>query len=41
MSDAAVVQAESQLKSAQAQVVDKQLTRAQLEHAIASALGKT
>lgn len=41
VSDAAVVQAESQLKSAQAQVVDKQLTRAQLEHAIASALGKT
>ncbi|RXZ38746.1 efflux transporter outer membrane subunit [Oxalobacteraceae bacterium CAVE-383] len=41
VSDANVALAESQLKSAQAQRVDKQLTRAQLEHAIAAALGQT
>jgi len=38
-SDAAVAQAESAWKTAQAARVDKQLTRAQLEHAIAAALG--
>jgi NodT family efflux transporter outer membrane factor (OMF) lipoprotein len=41
VSEANVALAESQLKSAQAQRVDKQLTRAQLEHAIAAALGQT
>jgi NodT family efflux transporter outer membrane factor (OMF) lipoprotein len=41
VSDANVALAESQLKSAQAQRVDRQLTRAQLEHAIAAALGQT
>ncbi|HYC36721.1 MAG TPA: efflux transporter outer membrane subunit [Usitatibacter sp.] len=35
-----VVQAESQLKSTQAQVLDLQVTRASLEHAIAVLLGK-
>ena len=40
VSEANVSLAESQLKSAQAQRVDKQLTRAQLEHAIAAALGQ-
>jgi NodT family efflux transporter outer membrane factor (OMF) lipoprotein len=40
VSDANVALAESQLKSAQAQRVDKQLTRAQLEHAVAAALGQ-
>jgi len=35
-----VAQAESQLKSTQAQVVDATLTRAQLEHAIAVLVGK-
>ena len=37
VSDASVAQAESQWKTAQAAVVDKQLTRAQLEHAVAAA----
>ncbi len=41
VSEANVAQAESQLKSAQALTVDKRLTRAQLEHAIAVALGQT
>ncbi|HEY4318323.1 MAG TPA: efflux transporter outer membrane subunit [Herbaspirillum sp.] len=41
VSDANVALAESQLKSAQAQRVDRQLTRVQLEHAIAAALGQT
>jgi NodT family efflux transporter outer membrane factor (OMF) lipoprotein len=41
VSDANQALAESQLKSAQAQTVDKRLTRAQLEHAIAAALGET
>ncbi|WP_293761746.1 efflux transporter outer membrane subunit [uncultured Aquitalea sp.] len=40
VSDASVAQAESQWKTAQAAVVDKQLTRAQLEHAVAAALGE-
>lgn len=40
ISDASVAQAESQLKSAQAQTVDKTLTRSQLEHAIAAATGQ-
>ncbi|NHR08600.1 efflux transporter outer membrane subunit [Chromobacterium haemolyticum] len=40
VSDANVAQAESQWQSAQAQRADKQLTRAQLEHAIAAALGQ-
>ena len=40
VSDANVAAAESQLKTAQAATVDKALTRAQLEHAIAVALGK-
>ena len=35
-----VVQAEAQLKSTQAQVIDAQITRAQLEHAIAVLIGK-
>jgi NodT family efflux transporter outer membrane factor (OMF) lipoprotein len=41
VSEANQALAESQLKSAQAQTVDKRLTRAQLEHAIAAALGET
>ena len=41
VSDANVAQAESQWQSAQAQRADKQPTRAQLEHAIAAALGQT
>jgi NodT family efflux transporter outer membrane factor (OMF) lipoprotein len=41
VSESNVALAESQLKSAQAQTVDKRLTRAQLEHAIAAALGQT
>lgn len=41
VSDANVALAESQLNSAKAQRVDRQLTRAQLEHAIAAALGLT
>ena len=41
VSEANVALAESQLKSAQAQTVDKKLTRAQLEHAIAAALGQS
>ena len=41
VSDAAVAQAESQWKTAQASTIDKQLTRAQLEHAVAVAIGKT
>lgn len=40
VSDASVAQAESQWKTAQAATVDKRLTRAQLEHAIAVALGQ-
>ncbi len=36
-----VAQAETQLKSLQAQVIDVQLQRAQLEHAIAALIGKT
>jgi len=40
VSESNVALAESQLKSAQAQTVDKKLTRAQLEHAIAAALGQ-
>ncbi|MGE5384302.1 MAG: efflux transporter outer membrane subunit [Betaproteobacteria bacterium] len=36
-----VAQAETQLKSLQAQVLDVQLQRAQLEHAIAALIGKT
>lgn len=40
VSDANVSLATSQLKSAQAQRVDRQLTRAQLEHAVAAALGQ-
>ncbi|MFZ6693219.1 efflux transporter outer membrane subunit [Undibacterium sp. SXout20W] len=40
VSDANVALAESQLKTAQAATIDKQLTRSQLEHAIAAALGK-
>ncbi|MDB5775004.1 MAG: transporter [Herbaspirillum sp.] len=40
VSDANVALAESQLKTAQVQTVDKQLTRALLEHAIAAALGQ-
>ncbi|MBC3860726.1 efflux transporter outer membrane subunit [Undibacterium jejuense] len=40
VSDANVALAESQLKTARAATIDKQLTRAQLEHAIAAALGK-
>jgi NodT family efflux transporter outer membrane factor (OMF) lipoprotein len=39
VSDDSVAQAESSWKTAQAARVDKQLTRAQLEHAIAAALG--
>ncbi|MDF0605630.1 efflux transporter outer membrane subunit [Neisseriaceae bacterium TC5R-5] len=39
VSDANVAQAESQWQSAQAARVDKQLSREQLEHAIAAALG--
>ncbi len=35
-----VVQAESQLKSVQAQAIDLRITRAQLEHAIAVLIGK-
>ncbi|OHX10332.1 RND transporter [Chromobacterium sphagni] len=38
--DDAVASAESQWKTAQAVVVDKRLTRAQLEHSIAAALGQ-
>ncbi|UTH74042.1 efflux transporter outer membrane subunit [Chromobacterium sp. IIBBL 290-4] len=38
--DDAVASAESQWKTAQAAAVDKQLTRAQLEHAIAAQLGQ-
>lgn len=38
--DEVVASAESQWKTAQAAVVDKRLTRAQLEHAIAAALGE-
>ncbi|WP_157760274.1 efflux transporter outer membrane subunit [Chromobacterium violaceum] len=38
--DEAVASAESQWHAAQASVVDKQLTRAQLEHAIAAQLGQ-
>ncbi|MFZ6849628.1 efflux transporter outer membrane subunit [Undibacterium sp. RuRC25W] len=40
VSDANIASAESQLKTAQAATVDKVLTRSQLEHAIAVALGK-
>ena len=40
VSDANIASAESQLKTAQAATVDKALTRSQLEHAIAVALGK-
>ena len=40
VSDANIALAESQLKTAQALTLDKRLTRAQLEHAIAVALGK-
>lgn len=39
ISDANVALAESQWESAKAQTIDKQLTRAQLEHAVAAALG--
>ncbi|SCK25835.1 efflux transporter outer membrane subunit [Vogesella sp. LIG4] len=39
VSDADVAAAESQWKTAQTAVLDKQLTRSQLEHAIAAALG--
>ncbi|MFP3740659.1 RND transporter, partial [Burkholderia sp. SIMBA_019] len=35
-----VLQSETQLKSAQAQQIDIQITRAQLEHAIAVLVGK-
>jgi NodT family efflux transporter outer membrane factor (OMF) lipoprotein len=40
-SDADVAQAETQLRSAQAQAVDLRVQRAQLEHAIAVLIGKT
>ena len=40
-SDADVAQAETQLKTAEAQAVDLRVRRAQLEHAIAVLLGKT
>lgn len=39
VSDGAVAQAESQLKSLQSQLIEKRLARSQLEHAIAAALG--
>ncbi len=41
ISDANVAQAESAVESAQAQLTDKRLTRAQLEHAIATSMGET
>lgn len=41
ISDANVAQAESAVESARAQLTDKQLTRSQLEHAIAASLGET